>query len=206
MSTALSFCPPPKVLISGAFATGKTTLALGLARMLKGEGIRAVVVADVARHCPFPLNKEQNPGVSMWLIAEQIHEEMAACLGDAELVICDRGVPDILSHTVVLDLRTQADLLYAGLATKIASVWVPTYDAVLWATIDPSKGIQPDGLRLIDREYQGGLEGAISSLFERLAVKAVALPNADEDRFRVARAIVRELLGRGSSGGATAQA
>lgn len=196
----MPFSPPPKVLVSGAFATGKTTLVKRMASSFESRGTRVLKTKDVARSCPFPLNKGQNPGVSMWLVGEQIRQEVSACLRGAELVICDRGMPDILSHTMVLDVRTPTDELYASLTTQMARLWVPTYDVILWATIDETREIVADRLREVDREYQRLLEDAIANVFDQLLITPVILPKSFDSRMELAGKTIEEILRLRGSG------
>jgi hypothetical protein len=171
-----------KVLISGAFATGKSTLCRLLVKRVSDAGISAATVGEIPRRCPFALNREQTPLASAWLIGEQIRSEVEASVGTHRLLVCDRGLPDIVSHSIGLELdernRQLNDVLIA-----IARTWSKTYDLVFWATVDPDRPIEDDGARVVDKQYQLLLEERIGSAFHSLSLHPLRLPREIEDRY-----------------------
>jgi len=56
------------------------------------------VLPDVARESPAPLNENQTDEASIWLASVQISREIAAGFRESDVLLCDRGVPDILAH------------------------------------------------------------------------------------------------------------
>src|SRR5438046_1871174 len=87
-----------KVVVTGAYSTGKTTLVDVLAGALARDGISREVLPDISRRCPMPLNTSQTDDTTLWLIGSQVSGEVAAAATGAEVILCDRGIPDILSH------------------------------------------------------------------------------------------------------------
>ena len=190
-----SFHPPRKILITGAYCTGKSTLISTLAAQMEAAGFRSRVVGDVARTCPLPLNREQTVGASAWLIGEQIRAEAEASSGEADVVLCDRGIPDILSHTARYPASTPSDQLYADVCLQIGMAWSRTYDLVFWSRIDESRSIMPDGLRVVDEIYRRDLERSLEEVLKMLSLKSLVLPNNDVERVSfTVRSLRRNLL------------
>ena len=173
---------PTKALVSGAFATGKTTLVRGLVNRFCQERINAVEIVDCARKCPFPLNRDQTLIASAWLIGEQIRSETAATRTNPHVILCDRGVPDILSHTFQNRPHQERQSTLLNIIQDLALAWSKTYDLVFWATIDPKNPIQEDELRITDKQYQADLQHSLRKAFSALRIAPVKLPRKTEDR------------------------
>ena len=183
-----------KILVTGAYATGKTTLCRLLLARAEAEGIPMAFVTEIPRRCPFALNKDQTTLTSSWLVAEQVRTEIEEGVKSGVL-LCDRGIPDILSHTIVLDLTARRDQhLWEGLLA-FGEKWCNTYDAILWARVDPNRQIECDGVRLGEREYQIKLERAIERVFGLLGIEPAELPQETPERVEACFRVVRDLLG-----------
>ena len=182
-----------KVLITGAYATGKTTLCQMLMDEMSRESIPNKLVTEVPRRCPFALNRDQTPLASVWLVCEQIRSEIESSV-DTAVLLCDRGLPDILSHTLVLDLSAPDNqALWQGLLA-LGQRWCATYDVVLWVRIDPARQIERDEIRVVDRTYQSQLERAIQDVFRLLGIHPIELPQETSDRAVACLSIIRDLL------------
>ncbi|MFC5396837.1 ATP-binding protein [Bosea vestrisii] len=176
-----------KVIITGAYSTGKTSLANRLQADLLLKGRSVAFVSDTARTCPLPLNKNQTDETSLWLIATQVSREIVEQAGNAELLICDRGVPDILAHNE--DMRSTSISSRVTLLKPFLADWLKTYDVILLSRVDSAIPIEPDGLRVIDPAYRENLD--------RLAVRVLTsipnvyeLPFGDKERLAYAREVV----------------
>lgn len=171
---------PLRVLICGAYSTGKTTIVQKVATHLCAQGLRVTICPDVARACPFPLNRQQSVSTTMWLAAMQIRAEIEAGAGNADVVCCDRGLPDILSHHVV-DGIDDANGLTRAFVTY-ARAWAASYHAVFRSCIDPHVSIAADGLRLTDEAYRRALDDAMTGVLKVCRVDAEDLPHEPEAR------------------------
>lgn len=195
ISRPIALSSAKKILVAGAFATGKTTLAKRLLTVLAQEGIAGALVSDVARRSPFALNRDQTPIATAWMIGEQIRSESKAMVGRRPLVVCDRGMPDFISHTIVLDMATAGDRILTESLIELARAWGRSYDAVFWAKMDPGRAIDPaGGLRIVDKVYQGQLERAIENSFALLKMNPIVLPQETDERVRVVAAHVLQAL------------
>lgn len=159
-----------KVLITGTHSTGKTTLAHHLTRDLSWPDV--VVVPEPARNCPFRLNHAQNELSTTWLLAAQVKSEIEAqTRPGTSLVVCDRGVPDILAHHEL----SGADGL--GSWPAVAVEWMVTYDRVFLALADPRHPMAPDELRLEDSEFRSDMAAAIERCLNSAGVPYEVLPH-----------------------------
>ena len=151
-----------KILITGAFSTGKTTLVGKISDALKKADQRVSVLDDLARSCPFPLNQDQNFVSSVWLVTTQISRELESTTGTADYLLCDRGTPDILSHWAESQLENSpVDHLPL---MSFAKEWINTYDVVLYCALNPEIEIVPDGLRSTDEAFRSRLDGHLRAL------------------------------------------
>ncbi len=183
-----------KILVSGAFATGKTTLCNRVADRLVSEGRSVTILSETPRRCPFALNKDQTPLASAWLLGEQIRSEVEVVVSEPELVICDRGIPDIVSHTTILEVAGRRDQDLKTSLLDLARSWCRTYDIVFWALLDPHEQIESDGVRVADKRYQEFLEASIEEAFRLLSLSPLILPGANAERVEAMRKSIEELI------------
>jgi len=180
-----------KVIVTGAFSTGKTTLVGALAAALVGSGFTVARLADVARSCPVPLNSDQTDDASLWLLTTQVAREIAAALGPEQVLLCDRGVPDVLAHH--LEVRDRDGASTVALLDRFLDSWLETYDVILFSRVDESIPIVSDGLRVGDPTYRRMLDDYASKILSgRKGVHE--LPFGECPRLHYAREIVARSL------------
>jgi nicotinamide riboside kinase len=180
-----------KVIVTGAFSTGKTSLVESLADALIGLGLTVARVPDVARNCPVSLNANQTDDASLWLLTTQVSREIAAALGPEQVMLCDRGVPDVLAHHFeVLALNGGGRV---RLLDRFLDSWLGTYDLILFSRVDESVPIVRDGLRAEDAGYRTMLDDfAARVLSGRKRVHE--LPFGKSQRLDYAREVVIRCL------------
>jgi nicotinamide riboside kinase len=180
-----------KVIVTGAFSTGKTSLVDALSSDLVNRGLTVATLPDVARDCPVPLNADQTEDATLWLLATQIAREIEAALGAEMVMLCDRGVPDVLAHQ--FDLGSSGKAGWGDLLNPFLDSWLSTYDLILFSRVDERIPIASDGLRVEDSAYRTWLDQlADRVLFGRANVEE--LPSESTQRLGYAReAIVRSL-------------
>lgn len=146
-----------KVIITGAYCTGKTTLFHALDRELRNLGLSVASMPDLARNCPLPLNLEQTDISSIWLATTQIAREVEAEASAGDVVLCDRGIPDIMGHIAsAQSAQIGGDLIRSF--EPALSEWNRTYDVILYSTLNPRIPIVRDGLRVLDPAYREKLD------------------------------------------------
>jgi nicotinamide riboside kinase len=90
---------PLKIAFSGAHSTGKTTAVNRLAELLEAEGVKTVRIGEVARKCPWPINRDATPKTQKWIWEAQRKAEEKAAETDADVILCDRTLLDSLCYT-----------------------------------------------------------------------------------------------------------
>ena len=129
-------------------------------------------------------------------LAEQIRSEVEAVVNEPRLVICDRGVPDIISHTIVLDLQDPQEQELARDMVAIGKSWSRTYDLVLWSLLDEDRSIESDEIRKPNKDYQRELEAAIAQAFTLLDLAPMKLPRSLDARLAYAASMIHKMIGR----------
>ncbi|HEV2567912.1 ATP-binding protein [Sphingomonas sp.] len=184
-----------KVLVTGAYSTGKTGLVNSIGPALQAHGLQVDILPDTARTCPFPLNKEQTGAASLWLIGTQISREIERSAAVPDILICDRGVPDVLAH----DLEAYRSGRGSGLELlkPFLAEWTRTYDLLLLSRVDRGIPVEPDGLRVEDPEYRDLLDGLAAEVLLGVA-GVLELPPGPEDRLVYAREAILARLSKSS--------
>jgi nicotinamide riboside kinase len=182
-----------KILVTGAYSTGKSTLIRGLAEALEASGTSTLVLSDSSREISFPLNREQGHDTTLWLLSWQISKERTAAeiWGQKSVIICDRGVPDILAHN--LEAGTRAQGLSNQNALSAAQDWCKTYDLSLFSLINDSIPIEEDGIRVADPNYRRLMETFAQKTVELLQ-PCVTLPFSEQERIKFSLSEIAELL------------
>lgn len=174
-----------KILITGTHSTGKTTLILDVVERLRLSS--AEVVTESARNCPFVLNTHQNLLSTTWLIASQLRAEVEAqTRPQVDLVICDRGLPDILAY------HEMATGVAEPWLVAMAEGWMSSYDRVFVARPDPARPMSPDELRVEDAAFRANVQRIIESHVRKANVAYELLPYRIDERLRVVRAALGE--------------
>jgi predicted ATPase len=159
-----------KILITGTHSTGKTDL---VARLVDRSPLNVVVVPEAARDCPFVLNRLQNYLSTTWLMATQVRSEIETqTRPDVDLVICDRGIPDILAYH---EGAASCDEL--GQWLPVAINWISTYDRIFLAQADPDHAMAQDDLRLDDPLFRLTIAHAIEQWITRTNTPYELLPH-----------------------------
>lgn len=186
-----------KVLVTGAFSTGKSSLIEALASKIQ-ERCSVVVVPDVARLCPFTLNREQEESGTLWLLTKQILNELEASRNAPDTILCDRGVPDILAHLEEARVRgvagTRPDLLKPFLIE-----WCRTYQLVLVSKIDPRIPIIGDDFRVPDHDFRAEMETFSDAILAKITPNARTLSLCPGKRVSESLELIERELRRSSA-------
>jgi predicted ATPase len=173
-----------KILLTGAYSTGKTTLAAALVQAVAELGIKASIRPDPARDCPLPLNTDQSFDASHWMVGSVLAGDALFSRGGSAVLICDRGLPDILSHTygIAADVQDQASAFGVNPLTRLCADWLRTYDFVFRTKIDLEMPIVEDGLRVADRNYQLQMDSMLTRALGSTGAAYSWLPPTLPDR------------------------
>jgi nicotinamide riboside kinase len=169
-----------KVLVTGAYSTGKSTIVRRVAQHLKIAGLKVMVLDDVARSSPYPLNKDQDDDGTIWLATTQISRELHSMQTTNDIVICDRGVPDILAHNLDADARKDGIL---STILPFLNRWTTTYNIIFLSDVNKAIAIAPDGLRVLDEEYRNRM-GIHAHLALEGRSDIIVLPHDEGERLK----------------------
>lgn len=153
-----------KILITGSFSTGKTTLANQLAEIKKID-----LLPEVARQMiqeGFKLDEN----ISIDTEREMFHRQQLLEIGDD--FIADRGIIDILAYTSVLFQDNYQD--FFGEENDLAEILIKEikegleeaeYDVVFYLPVEFP--IEDDGVRSMDSRFQKQVDGKIKNILEK---------------------------------------
>ncbi|MBI5843704.1 MAG: AAA family ATPase [Deltaproteobacteria bacterium] len=93
------------IAFSGSHGTGKTTAAHALAVKLKLEnpGAKIGFLSEVARECPYPINRKGGAEGQLWIFGQQLSRELSLCAQN-DIVVADRCLLDCVAYASVLRL------------------------------------------------------------------------------------------------------
>jgi nicotinamide riboside kinase len=181
-----------KLALIGTHGVGKTTLAFEICAQLKIAGYSVELVTEIARRSPFPVNEGTTLESQLWILHQQIAQELEAA-PRAQYVVCDRAVIDNYAY-----LANKFDRQFH--LEPMLSQWMKSYDFLIYIPLRngeiPADGFRSENLefqRTIDRRVRGLVR--TSPFAERLN-ELVDLEAAGVTREHYAQYIVKEILPR----------
>lgn len=179
-----------KILITGVFGSGKTSLINLIKNKLEFLNKKVLVYTEVARECPFDLNYNQNLISTSWLVMRQIEKEMTTLDEDYDFVIYDRGIPDIVAHTnTILKEGEEDDLIYKKLE-DLGKVSLNNFNYIFLSKRSGDFNIQVDDIRIDDANYQIKLEGIHIEYLNKIKSKYIPLEDKNNDRLRQVLSVI----------------
>jgi len=173
-----------KIGIMGTHCTGKTTMAMQLASMVKNlaPGENVGILPELARTCPFPINEDMTQESQTWLVHSQVKAELE-CSAQYEILICDRTIFDPMAYAAYAGMH-QFVSIYAPLAAE----WFETYDYVIWAR---PNGHPPedDGFRSTSRFFQMAVDSKMADMVLNYGLPVITADNIDSGVGKVLSAI-----------------
>lgn len=154
-----------KVAYSGTHCTYKTTRAYRFGALLKREGLNVIVLPEVARQSPFPINQSQSIEGTLWIIAKQVQYELEAVRHGYDMIICDRCVIDPLIYFENLagDMDDVTRLQFEA-AKAYVHGYLSTYDQIHWLRGSGAELIE-DGVRDIDPAWRDAIDDGFKNYF-----------------------------------------
>lgn len=158
-----------KIAYSGTHGTGKTTSVYHHAADLKIDPAYANknvgIVYEVARHSPFPLNKESTHETQLWGFCTQIAMELEY-KQKYDIIICDRTIMDPIAYAIVLGYQRSADTMWA-----IAEEHIHSYDRIIYKSPDNNNYCFADGIRDIDNKFRLDVHETLIGLYNKLKIE-----------------------------------
>lgn len=151
-----------KIALIGAHATGKTTLAYGIANSLKKKGFNVDFLGEVSRDCPFPINENTTKEAQKWILFTQYIKEIEK-EGKCDYLICDRSLLDNYAY-YVRRFGTSIEL------EPLIKEHLKTYGYLFKVPIN-ERYLIDDGKRSIDKKFQKEIDEGVNNLLKRFKVK-----------------------------------
>lgn len=150
-----------KICIVGTHGCGKSTLSYSLGAFYKRMGYNTQVMPEMARRCPFPLNRGFTIQGAQWIVHSLIAEELTAIGHGYTLLICDRSPLD----TVMYARSKELDVCngYTSMA-MCALDWMNSYDQIIWIA-QPLPVADGDGIRCTDTEWRNNVHEHFACYF-----------------------------------------
>lgn len=157
-----------KIAIIGAHSTGKTTLVNKLKEKLDSLGKKVIIVQELVRYCPFPINEETTIDAQKWIMQNQITKELEVDHSD-KILITDRATIDNFAY-----LHRVADEETSRNYEQIAFDHSITYD-LIFKTQKLNITAVEDGLRTTDEEFRTLIDNIINHFLEKHQVQFIPL-------------------------------
>ena len=164
------------VAISGTHGTGKSTIAYSLCTKLKMKGLNTLVLDELARKCPFPINKEAGVITPRWLICKQMVEEIEL-QRQCDYVIADRSVFDAYCYDLAIHGN---DSSVASYANVIGDHITTFYKAIYVPNIHTHNFQIADGVRDMDKEFRQQVNDTILGVYKEFNIKHTIINNIEE--------------------------
>ena len=156
---------------SGTHGTGKSTQAYTLASHLKLRGKTVILLDELARECPFTINKEASIDTQLWILCAQVKRELEL-KGKYEYVICDRSVIDTLAYTYAVGLHIDVGCWVDYTSYNYHEVFFIDHKAFNFQIAD--------GVRDLDPEFRENVSEYILDLYEEYNIPYHNIKEASE--------------------------
>jgi len=162
-----------KIAFMGTHGVGKTTLCFELAAALKRLDRSVDVVKEVARRCPLPINRDTTRDAQLWILHNQIAEEIAL-EPSFDVIVCDRAVLDNYAYLVNAAGRQPPleDLVRSWMKSYHLLVKVPVMSAPRF-----------DGTRDVSVTFQLEIDRLIDDLIAEYGLSCLRLPGDDRSEW-----------------------
>ncbi len=155
-----------KIAFIRTHGTGKTTLAHDFVVALKKSHIDADFLGEIARKCPFPINEEATEKAQIWIILQQIIQEIEA-EDKTDVLVCDRSVFDGYCYYVNKFGRNKA-------LEALVLQHLQTYDYIIKVSI--RRGfLKKDKVRSTSKTFQKKIDRLMDKLLKKLKMKHLTL-------------------------------
>ena len=158
-----------KIALIGTHSTGKTTLAYAVASELRKAGANAIVLTEIARNCPFPINEQRTLEGQLWILYTQLKEELEK-ERTCDVLISDRSVIDPWIYTITKFNRSRVEYL-EPLVLKQAR----TYYLLFKTPIKPEY-LKYDGFRSTSTEFQKLIDDEMTKFLKDNKIPHIVLP------------------------------
>ena len=161
-----------KIAFIGTHGVGKTTLAHELVALLKIKGIDADFLGEIARSCPFPINENASKKAQLWIIFNQIVQELEK-EEKSEILVCDRSVLDNYCYYIYLfgESKILEPLVLNHVKTYKYLFKIPIRNGFL----------NKDKARSVNPEFQRKIDEIMDNLLKKFNIKYIDCKNIIEN-------------------------
>jgi nicotinamide riboside kinase len=178
-----------RIAIIGTHSTGKTELVNLLQSRLKGIGKDVVVIKEVTRLCPFPVNRNTTFEAQSWILLEHLKQEKEK--SGCDVLLSDRCLVDHYMYMV----RKFPEESKSFLKTVLESA--KRYDHI-FKTV-PSSKIEENGFRDTDPKFRDDIERLLLEFLERHKIHFTELPQSGAAEF-IIRGVLDEKIDKADTG------
>lgn len=164
------------IAISGTHGSGKSTIAYSLCAKMKLAGKNVVVLDELARKCPFEINKGAGTITPIWLTCKQLLEELEL-QENFEYVIVDRSALDAYCYNLAIhDKSTEImdnylPVICSHMRACYYKVYIPDMVAFNFQ-ID-------DGVRDLDPKFREKVQTVLIGMFDKLELPYTIIPTIE---------------------------
>ncbi len=141
------------IAICGTHGVGKSTLCKAICTHLQSQGKNAILIDEVVRKCPYPINAGMCLEAAEWIIHTQMSLELAAKAEKPDYLICDRSFFDPIFYLAAIEDLSSPDRKYWHLEFYTMDE-LRKYDAIVVIAPDNERPIEGDGFRATDKDFQ----------------------------------------------------
>ncbi|MDY6903702.1 MAG: AAA family ATPase [Thermodesulfobacteriota bacterium] len=157
-----------KIGIIGAQSTGKTAMAERLMLEYRRMDNPPVVmkISEIARECPYPMNRGMTLPGQRWMVGRQLREEIWG--RSVDVMICDRTVLDPVVYAIWAANHADDAAPWAAWLNYMlpfAMDWCRSFDLLLWCR---PNGNPPsvDGFRDPDPQWQKDIDAIFQYILQ----------------------------------------
>lgn len=156
------------VAFSGTHGTGKSTQAYSMAGRLKADGINVVVIDELARECPLPINQSADELTQYWIISAHMKREIKM-MSKYNYIISDRSLLDSVAYAEVLNLLDSSTMEF--LANYVKKYYLKIF------LLDPTSFNYHvnDGIRDMDVLFRQSVHDTLVKIYNKFDISYTLL-------------------------------
>jgi len=158
-----------KIGVCGTSHAGKTTFIGDIAEQLEEKGHKTIIIDEIVRSCPLPINEEAFLSSQLHIALSQITKEIEAGFNrennGCAVLITDRTILDNYAYALSFEIRKRKHFTGTQIMKNLIGYWVHTYNIVFYLKPLPTP-IENDGVRSTDPIWQREIDRIISSTIQ----------------------------------------
>ena len=158
-----------KIGFCGTHCTGKTEKCHYLS-----DKYHWPIVTEVARKCPFPINKNTTRESQLWIWTTMIKKELEMSR-QFQNIVCDRTLIDTLAYA----RNAKYDDLVSDL-WAMTKHWMRTYDVVFYCRPFKDAGIVDDHFRDLDPLWRLAIDREVYRFIDTMGIPAVEIYDLED--------------------------